>query len=75
MGIEPCLTKEKEMTVSELIKALKEMPQDLPVYLNVSMCSKEGYANWWNGITQVFVKEELGMPTERFVTILGGRNV
>lgn len=63
------------MTVSELIKALKEMPQDLPVYLNVSMCSKEGHAVWWNGINQVFVKEELGMPTERFVTILGGRNV
>ena len=63
------------MTVQELIKALKEMPQDLPVYLNVSMCCQEGYANWWNGINQVFVKEEPKMPVERFVTILGGRNV
>ena len=59
------------MTVAELIEALKETPQDLPVYLNVKMCSKEGYAHWWNGINQVFVKEEC---SERFVTILGGRN-
>jgi len=63
------------MTVLELIEALKEMPRDLPVYLNVSLCSKEGHAVWWNGINKVFVKEELGRPIERFVTILGGRNV
>lgn len=64
------------MTVAELIERLKEMPQDLEVFLNVHMSCREGYASWWNSVFKVYVKEEPDTvsPFTRFVTIQGGKN-
>lgn len=63
------------MTVAELIEHLKEMPQDLEVFLNVNMACREGYSHFWNSIEYVFVQEDFtNSPITKYVTLMGGKN-